>query len=98
MRAISATACDTGPLLAALDAAGPDHDDCARLLLESDEDLVVPTLVLAEPDYWCARRLPGQAWLLFLDDVVAGVYAVQLPTPVTSPVAEHDRRATRTSP
>jgi hypothetical protein len=74
--------CDTGPLLAALDAADPDHEPCARLLLESDEDLVVPALVLAELDYWCARRLPGQAWLMFLDDVVAGVYRVESPTPV----------------
>jgi hypothetical protein len=74
--------CDTGPLLAALDAADPDHEACARLLLESEEDLVVPALVLAELDYWCARRLPGQAWLVFLDDVLAGVYRVEPPTPV----------------
>ncbi len=65
--------CDTGPLLAALDAADPDHEPCARLLLECEEDLVVPALVLAELDYWCARRLPGHAWLVFLDDVLAGV-------------------------
>jgi uncharacterized protein len=74
--------CDTGPLLAALDAADPDHEQCARLLLESEEDLVVPALVLAELDYWCARRLPGQAWLVFLDDVLKGVYRVEPPTPV----------------
>jgi predicted nucleic acid-binding protein len=69
--------CDTGPLLAALDAADPDHDRCARLLTESDEDLVVPALVLAELDYWCGRRLPSDAWLIFLDDVLAGVYRVE---------------------
>jgi uncharacterized protein len=74
--------CDTGPLLAALDAADPDHGPCARLLLESDEDLVVPALVLAELDYWCARRLPGGVWLVFLDDVLAGVYRVEPPTAV----------------
>lgn len=71
--------CDTGPLLAALDAADPDHEPCARLFLESDEDLVVPALVLAELDYWCSRRLPGRAWLVFLDDVIAGVYRVEPP-------------------
>ena len=38
--------CDTGPLLAALDAADADHRDCARLLTEAEEDLVVPALVL----------------------------------------------------
>ena len=72
--------CDTGPLLAALDAADPDHERCARLLVDADEDLVVPALVLAELDYWCARRLAPQAWLVFLDDLLAGVYRVESPT------------------
>jgi predicted nucleic acid-binding protein len=43
-----ALAFDTGPLLAALDAADPDHERCAALLSEAREDLVVPILVLAE--------------------------------------------------
>jgi uncharacterized protein len=71
---------DTGPLLAALDAADPDHPACAALLLDSTEDLVVPALVLAELDYWCARRLSTDAWLLFLDDVLAGAYRIEPPT------------------
>jgi predicted nucleic acid-binding protein len=41
---------DTGPLLAALDAADPDHARCAALLGEAREDLVIPALVLAELD------------------------------------------------
>jgi predicted nucleic acid-binding protein len=72
--------CDTGPLLAALDAADPDHARCARLLTDPDEDLIVPTLVLAELDYWCSRRLPPEAWLIFLDDLLAGVYRVEPPS------------------
>lgn len=72
---------DTGPLLAALDAADPDHAACARLLTEVVEDLVVPGLVLAELDYWCTRRLSTDAWLVFLDDVIAGAYRVEPPTP-----------------
>lgn len=72
--------CDTGPLLAALDAADPDHERCAQLLMNADEDLLVPVLVVAELDYWCARRLPREAWLVFLDDVLAGVYRVEPPT------------------
>lgn len=72
--------CDTGPLLAALDGADPDHERCARLLTEADEDLVVPALVLAELDYWCGRRLPPAAWLIFLDDLVAGAYRIEAPT------------------
>ncbi len=71
--------CDTGPLLAALDAADPDHARCARLLTDADEDLVVPALVLAELDYWCARRLSIDAWLIFLADVLAGAYRVEPP-------------------
>ena len=71
---------DTGPLLAALDEADPDHASCAALLLDADEDLVVPGLVLAELDYWCHERLTGEAWLAFLDDVLEGVYTVAPPT------------------
>ncbi|MGH9382398.1 MAG: type II toxin-antitoxin system VapC family toxin [Thermoanaerobaculia bacterium] len=73
--------CDTGPIFAALDAADPDHEACARLLLDADTDLVVPTLVLAEVDYWCHERLTVEAWHLFLDDVLAGVYRLE---PLTS--------------
>jgi uncharacterized protein len=71
---------DTGPLLAALDAADPDHASCAALVTETGEDRVVPALVLAELDYWCTRRLDAEAWLTFLDDVLAGVYRIE---PVT---------------
>ncbi len=71
---------DTGPLLGALDAADPDHAACAALLTATDEDLVVPTLVLAELDYWCARRLPPAAWLIFLEDAMAGAYRIEPPT------------------
>jgi hypothetical protein len=72
--------CDTGPLLAALDAADPDHEACADLLTSATEDLVVPTLVLAELDYWCHTRLTGAAWITFLDDVLEGVYRPESPT------------------
>jgi uncharacterized protein len=71
---------DTGPLLAALDAADPDHARCATLLSEAAEDLVVPILVLAELDYWCHRRLGVDAWIVFLEDLLAGAYRLELPT------------------
>lgn len=70
---------DTGPLLAALDAADPDHPACARLLTGAQEDLVVPGLVLAELDYWCHRRLGGSTWLTFLEDLLQGAYHVSYP-------------------
>lgn len=73
---------DTGPLLAALDAADPDHERCASLLTDAREDLVVPVLVLAELDYWCHERLGAHAWLTFLDDLIAGVYRLEDCTPI----------------
>jgi predicted nucleic acid-binding protein len=71
---------DTGPLLAALDAADPDHGRCAQLLSEAQEDLVVPMLVLAELDYWCHKRLGVDAWIVFLDDLLAGTYRLEIAT------------------
>ena len=44
------------------------------------EDLIVPMLVLPELDDWCSRRLPPEAWLAFVDDVIGGAYRVELPT------------------
>jgi uncharacterized protein len=71
---------DTGPLLAALDAADPDHARCAELISRSTEDLLVPALVLAELDYWCLTRLTLDAWLVFLQDVEQGIYVIESPT------------------
>ena len=71
---------DTGPLLAALDAADRDHSSCARLLTDSSEDLLVPGLVLAELDYWCHERLGPAAWLAFLEDLLDGAYRHEPPT------------------
>jgi uncharacterized protein len=71
---------DTGPALAALDAADKDHQRCAALISESSEDLVVPALVLSELDYWCHERLNGDTWRTFLEDVLAGAYRVEAPS------------------
>ena len=51
----------------------------ARLLRDSREDLVLPTLVLAALDYWCQERLTNDAWLIFLDDLLRGSYRVEHP-------------------
>ncbi len=80
---------DTGPLLAALDAADPDHQACAALLTQADEDLVVPGLVLAELDYWCHERLSTGVWLAFLDDLLAGVYRAEFPLGLDMQRAHH---------
>lgn len=70
---------DTGPLLAALDAADPDHKPCADLIETAEEDRIVPALVLSELDYWCHERLSGDVWLSFLEDLLAGAYRVENP-------------------
>lgn len=72
---------DTGPLLAALDRSDPDHAACVGLIESAREALVVPGLVLAELDYWCHERLDAGVWLTFLEDVLAGAYRVEQPTP-----------------
>jgi uncharacterized protein len=71
---------DTGPLLAALDAADPDHRSCASLISDSREDLIVPALVLSELDYWCHERLTPTVWLEFLRDILDGAYNVEAPS------------------
>jgi predicted nucleic acid-binding protein len=71
---------DTGPLLAALDAADPDHRRCASLLSDADEDLVVPILVMAELDYWCHQRLGAGVWISFLEDLMNGAYRLETVT------------------
>lgn len=71
---------DTSVLLAALDAADPDHHPCAGLIAGASEDLIVPSLVLSELDYWCHERLTPAVWLAFLDDVLAGAYTAENPT------------------
>jgi predicted nucleic acid-binding protein len=72
--------CDTGPLLAALDRDDPDHDPCASLLEASEEDLLVPGLVLGELNYWCRKIGLMRAWLTFLEDVEAGAWRLAWPT------------------
>lgn len=71
---------DTSVLLAALDAADPDHQPCAELISGASEDLIVPSLVLGELDYWCHERLTPEVWLAFLEDLLAGAYTAASPT------------------
>ncbi len=74
-----ALVCDTGALLAAIDRRDPAHGACVAVLSGAREDLLVPTLALAELSYFCDKLRLHDAWAAFLDDVDAGAWRVEHP-------------------
>jgi predicted nucleic acid-binding protein len=74
--------CDTGPLLALLDGDDPEHQRCVDLVTRLDEDLVVPSPVLVELDYWVRKGLGPEVWQTFVEDVERGAYRILEPTVV----------------
>jgi hypothetical protein len=70
---------DTGPIVAALNTQDPDHQLCAALLAETD-DLMVPSPVLVEVDYWLNKLGGPQVWIDFVADITRGAYRVTHPT------------------
>lgn len=72
---------DTSVLYAALNANDPAHDDCAALLREAAEPLIIPDPVLPQLDYWVRKIASADAWLSFCEDVAAGAYQVHHLTP-----------------
>lgn len=68
---------DTGAILALLDADDPDHGRCSELAAAIGEDLVVPTPVLVEVDYWALKLLGHEVWEAFVEDVAAGAYRLE---------------------
>jgi uncharacterized protein len=67
---------DTGVIYAALDEADADHQACADVILESNEQLVIVEPVLVELDYWIRKYSHVDAWLTFAEDVEGGAYAL----------------------
>ncbi len=65
---------DTGPILALLDAGDPDHARCVDLVERVGEDLIVPSTVLVEVDYWILKLLGHEAWSIFIEDLERGSY------------------------
>lgn len=72
---------DTGPILALLDADDPDHGRCVEMVERVGEDLVVPTAVLVEVDYWTIKLLGAEVWETFVADLTAGAYRLEAITP-----------------
>jgi predicted nucleic acid-binding protein len=68
---------DTGPVLALLDAGDPDHQRCVELVERLREDLIVPSTVLVEVDYWVLKLLDHDAWAVFVEDLARGAYRLE---------------------
>lgn len=68
---------DTGPILALLDAGDPDHARSVAMVEEMREDLVVPSCVLVEVDYWTCKLLGGETWEVFVEDILSGAYLLE---------------------
>ena len=72
---------DTGPIVAALNAGDRDHGRCAKLI-ESADDLLIPSPVLVEVDYWLIKLAGPSAWSGFIADIRRGAYRIEHPTEV----------------
>jgi uncharacterized protein len=84
---------DTGVLYAALDDKDPAHPVCSKLITEATEQLVIPSPVLVELDYWVRKHASADAWALFTEDLVAGAYTVfQIDAPLTRDCAQLQAR------
>jgi predicted nucleic acid-binding protein len=65
---------DTGPIVALLDASDPEHERCVAMVADVGEDLVIPTPVLVEVDYWLLKLYGPAPWQTFVEDVASGAY------------------------
>jgi len=70
---------DTGPIVAALNEEDPDHRRCADLLAGAG-DLLLPSPVLVEVDYWLVKLGGAKVWSDFVADIIRGVYRIAHPT------------------
>jgi uncharacterized protein len=68
---------DTGPILALLDVGDEAHERSVAMVEELGEDLVVPTCVLVEVDYWVRKLLAEESWDVFVEDVASGAYRLE---------------------
>jgi len=70
---------DTGPIVAALNKSDQDHESCAALI-DGAADLIIPSPVLVEVDYWLIKLAGPDAWSSFVGDILRGAYRVINPT------------------
>lgn len=65
---------DTGPIIALLNTGDPDHRRCLDLVSTTGEDLVIPSPVMVEVDYWCRKLLGSEVAEVLADDIISGAY------------------------
>jgi predicted nucleic acid-binding protein len=68
---------DTGPILALLDAGDPAHARSVAMVEELREDLVIPSSVLVEVDYWARKLLGSESWDILVEDIISGAYRLE---------------------
>jgi len=68
---------DTGPILALLDAGDPAHARSVAMVDELREDLVIPSCVLVEVDYWARKLLGPASWDILVEDITSGAYRLE---------------------
>ena len=67
---------DANVLWSYIDRRQPRHTDCVRLIDDCDEDVLIPTPVLAEVDYFISQRLHPGILLALLDAVENAQFAL----------------------
>jgi predicted nucleic acid-binding protein len=72
--------CDTGPLVAVLNARDRYHTQCRQLFEEQTGPLIVPAPVLTEVCYLTGTRLGAGAEAAFLDSIAAGELTLEATT------------------
>lgn len=72
--------CNTGPLVAVLNAGDTHHDPCRQLLETERGPLIVPAPVLTEVCYLAATRLGAETEATFLDSLAAGELRLEATT------------------
>lgn len=70
---------DTGVVFAALVEGDEDHEACAALLIDAEEQLIVPSPILVELDYWLRKEASVDTWLAFCEDLYQGAYSLWSP-------------------
>lgn len=65
---------DTSAIVASIDSDATEHEDCARLVTETDSTLLVSHMVVAEVDYLLTARFGIATANRFLSDVATDAY------------------------